>query len=163
VWARFRLGQRADAEQALAEYHRLAAESREGIAVYNSLNWDAAIAIAEGRFDDGKRIAAEAQDHGGRHNAIVALGYGGQILAARAEQGAVDKVIRGLRQMGLLLDVLPAWRAMLVGVLVDVGEHSAAATELERMLADDGSPLPNDSTAPLAVRYLPEACRQLSE
>ena len=46
----------------LAECGEQAAESRQGIAMNNSLLWHAAIATAEGRFNDGKRIAAEAQD-----------------------------------------------------------------------------------------------------
>ncbi len=129
----------------------------------NSLLWGAAIATAEGRFSDAKRIAADAQEQGGRHNAIIALGYGAQILAARMEEGAVDKVIDGLRRLDLLLDQLPAWRAMLAGALADSGQHRAAAIELDRLLASDDSPFPRHDSAPLAVRYLPEVCRQLND
>ncbi len=162
AWARLRVGRRTDAEQALARCREQATESRQGIAMNNSLLWDAAIATAEGRFGDGKRIAAAAQEHGGRHNAVVALGYGAQILAARMEQGVVDKVIGGLRQLDLLLDQLPAWRAMLAGALADAGQHTAAAIEFERLfLTLDDSRLARHDSTPLAVRYLPEVCRQL--
>jgi class 3 adenylate cyclase len=163
VWARFRLGRRADAERTLEDYRHQASQSRQGIFINNGLLWDAAIATAEGRFNDAERIAAEAQEHGGRHNAIVALGYGAQILAARMEQGAVDKVIDGLRRLDLRLEQLLAWRAMLAGALADTGQHSAAAIELGQLLKGDDSPFPLHDSAPLAVRYLAEVCRQLHD
>jgi hypothetical protein len=162
VWARMRLGQRAEAEQALVTCHRLALETRQGLAMNNTLIWDAAIATAEGRFSDGKRIAAEAQEHGGAHNAVVALAYGAQILAARMEQGATERVIASLRQLDVLLDHMPAWRAMLVGALAESGDDSEVAGELGRLLAGD-SYLPADQTASLALRYLCEICRQVRD
>jgi tetratricopeptide (TPR) repeat protein len=163
TWARLRAGRRADAERALAECRAQAAETRHGIAVNNSLLWDASLATAEGRFDDAKRIAVAAQERGGPHNAIVALGYGAQIQAARMEQGAVDKVIGALRASDLVLDQLPGWRAMLAGAFAHAGRHAAAAAELDRVLARADSPLPPGHSAPLAVRYLPEVCRQLND
>jgi len=162
VWARLRVGRRADAERALAECREQAATTRHGVAMNNSLLWDAAIATAEGRFSDAKRLAAEAREHGGSHNAVVVLGYGAQVLAARMEQGAVDKVISGLRDLDPVLDQFPGWRAMLAGALADAGDDSAATIELERVLALDDTPLPRDQSTPLAVRYLPEVCRQVS-
>jgi class 3 adenylate cyclase/tetratricopeptide (TPR) repeat protein len=163
AWARLRVGRRADAERALAECRELAAETRHGIALHNTLLWGASLATAEGRFTDAKRIAAEAQERGGPHNMTVALGYGAQILAARMEQGAVDKVIGALRAIDLVLDQLPGWRAMLAGAFADAGQQVAAAAELDRTLAGADSPLPPGHSAPLAVRYLPEVCRQLND
>jgi tetratricopeptide (TPR) repeat protein len=163
AWARLRIGRRVEAERALAECREQAPETGQGIAVHNSLLWDAALATADGRFNDAKRAAAEAQERGGRQNAIVALGYGAQILAARMEQGAIGKVIDGLRALDVLLDQLPAWRTMLAGALADGGQHSAAALEFDRVTKGHDSPLPTGYGAALAVRYLPEVCRQLND
>ena len=157
-----RVGRRADSERALAECREQAAETRHGIAMNNSLLWDAAIATAEGRFSDAKRIAAEAQEHGGRHNTIVALAYGAQILAARMEQGAVDKVINGLRQLDLLLDQLPAWRAMPPAPSPTPASTPPPPSSSSECWPSDDTPLPRDHSTPLAVRYLPEVCRQVS-
>jgi tetratricopeptide (TPR) repeat protein len=163
AWARLRVGRRADAERALAECRELAAETRHGIALNNTLLWGASLTTAEGRFKDAKRLAAEAQERGGPHNTTIALGYGAQILAARMEQGAVDKVIGALRALDRILDQLPGWRAMLAGAFADTGQHAAAAAELDRILGSADSPLPPGHSAPLAVRYLPEVCRQLND
>jgi class 3 adenylate cyclase/tetratricopeptide (TPR) repeat protein len=162
VWARMRLGQRDEAEQALAKCRRLALETRQGLAMHNTMIWDAALAIAEGRFSDGKRIAADAQEHGGAHNSVVALAYGAQILAARMEQGATERVVASLRQLGVLLDHMPAWRAMLVGALAETGDDSQVVGQLRDLLSGD-SHLPTDHTAPLGVRYLCEICRQVRD
>jgi hypothetical protein len=162
VCARLRTGRRAEAEQALVECQVQAAETRQGIAVSNSMLLEAAIATADGRLHDAKRLAAEAQEHGARHNAIVALSYGAQILAVGMEQGSVNKVIDALRRLSLLLDELPAWRSLRAGALADIGDH-AGASELERILLRDDSPLPRVHTAPLSVRYMPEVCRQLND
>jgi tetratricopeptide (TPR) repeat protein len=157
------VGRRAEAERALAECREQAAQTRHGIALNNSLLWDASLATADGRFDDAKRIAAEALERGGRQNAIVVMGYGAQILAARTEQGASAKVIDGLRALDALLDQLPGWRAMLAGALADADQQAEAAIELDRILVRVDSPLPAGHSAPLAVRYLPEVCRQLND
>jgi tetratricopeptide (TPR) repeat protein len=158
-----RVGDRVRAEEFLAEYREQAMDSRQGIVANNSLLLDAALAIAEGRFADGKRLAAQASDHGGRHNTVVALAYGAQILAARLEQGRVGEVIAAIHQLDAVLNDLPAWRAMLAGALADAGDHAQAAAELDRLLSEGDVPLPHDVTVPLAVRYLPEACRQLGD
>jgi hypothetical protein len=79
------------------------------------------------------------------------------------EQGAVDKVIDGLRRLGVLLDQLPAWRTMLAGALADAGQLPAAAVELQGLATRVQFPFPDDQGVALAVCYLPEVCRQLND
>jgi tetratricopeptide (TPR) repeat protein len=161
AWSLLRLGRRPEVDRTLADYHKQARESGQGMAINNCLLLQAAIATAEGRFVDSKRLAAEASHHGGRHNTVIALAYGAQILAARMEQGRVGDVLASLSQMDAVLNDIPAWRTMLAGALADAGEHEQAAVQLDGLLSGGESAIPHDATAPLAVRYLPELCRQL--
>jgi hypothetical protein len=79
------------------------------------------------------------------------------------EEGGVEEVIARLRRLDALLDDVPAWGAMLAGALADADERSQAAAELDRLLTKCDSPIPRDFSAPLAVRYLPEVCRQVGD
>jgi tetratricopeptide (TPR) repeat protein len=161
--ALLRVGRRLDADEMIAECRRESTASRQGLAINNGLLLEAAVATAEGRFDDGKRLAAEANAHGGRNNPVIALAYAAQIMVTRMEQGRAHEVVTGLRQFDALLDDLPAWRAMLAGALADAGERAEARAELARLLPDDNNFRPANFTAPLALRYLPEVCRQLGD
>ena len=77
------------------------------------------------------------------------------------DQGRVGEVIASLRGLGG--QIRPAWRAMLAGALADAGDHEQAAAELDELTAGGSSGLPHDFTVALAVRHLPEACRQLGD
>jgi class 3 adenylate cyclase/tetratricopeptide (TPR) repeat protein len=159
--ALLRVGRRAEAEERLAEYRERAADRGSPAAVSNALRLEAAIALADGRFAESKRLAAESSHHRGRDK-IAQLANAAQILAARMEQGRVGEVIAELRG---LVDVLslPASRAMLAGALADAGDHTQAAAELAELTKDKCWGLPPDFTVALAVRYLPEVCRQLGD
>jgi len=127
------------------------------------LGIQAALARAEGRFADSRRLAAQARDHVGRHNVLALMGFGSHVTAIRMEEGRSGEVVANLGPLLAEPGDLPAWRAMLAGALADVGDHSRAAVELHAMTHVGGPGVPNDSTMPLAIRYLPEVCRQLDD
>jgi tetratricopeptide (TPR) repeat protein len=162
-WALLRLGRREEAAEWLRAFSRLATESRQGATISMDLGIQAALARAEGRFADSKRLAAQARDHAGRHNVIAVMGFGSHVIAVRMEEGRTDEVVANLDLLLVEPDDLPAWRSMRAGALADVGDHSRATVELHA-LTELGRPrVPPDSTMPLAVRYLPEVCRQLGD
>ena len=141
----------------------MAAESRQGITISSGLLFESALSIADGRFADGKRLAGEARLHAGPHNVVTSLIYGGQIIAGRLEQGRLTEVIDGLRELQYSPVDLPAWRAMLAGVLADAGDLVSATAELIRLKNEGLTRPPHDFSAPLAVRYLAEVCRHLGD
>jgi tetratricopeptide (TPR) repeat protein len=125
-----------------------------------------ALATASGRFTEGKALAAEAAQRGGRDAMIVALAYAGQIVKGRMEEGRLDTVIAGL---GTSLDgldfELPGYRAMLAGALAEDGRLDEALSELDRLSravpTSDVAPLIGHT--PMAIRYVSEVCRHLSD
>ncbi len=159
--ALLRVGRRADAEKSLTVARAEAEAAGLRMDIHDVLNVDSAIATASGRFREGKRLAAEAARIAGRHTTQVELVFAAQILASRMEQGRLDEVIAGLRQLDGFAIPLPAWRAMLAGALADAGHHAAARAELSRF--DEHPGYPKDYGTSLSIRHLAEACRQLGD
>ena len=164
AWALLRVGRREEAEHqlAIAKQHAERGDHRHRVEGHQILMLEAALATASGRFDQGKRLAAEALQHAGLGVQIIKLGYGSQIDAARMEQGRLDQVMSSLRWLDTQNpDLLPAYRAMVIGALADSGQLAEARQRLERLTASPLLGFPRDETVALGVRYLPEACRQL--
>ena len=164
VIALLRVGRRTDAESRLSIAKEEAEHSGLRMATHSVLNLESALATASGRFAEGKRLAAKAAETAGRHMIQVELAYAAQILASRMEQGRLDEVISGLRQLDALQIPLRGWRAMLAGALADAGNHAEARDELRRLTDTELPDQPHDyHGAALAIRHLPEVCRQLGD
>ena len=155
--AMLRLGDRRAAEEHLVIASDRAKRSGT-MARCVAVMLESAIAAATGRFSDAKRLSAEGAALGGRNVALVELGYTAQILAVRMEEGRSSEVVSTLRALdGLPVD-LRAWQAMLVGALVECGERTEALARFRGLLAGPDLSIPRDYGAPLAIRYLAEAC-----
>ena len=137
AWALIRVGRRAEADRYFAKVGGDAPKTLPTVAMHNRLLSQAAIAIAEGRFVDGKGLAADTRRQGGWTNVAVALGYAAQITAARLEQGRVDEVSAGLAEMNLERAGITPWRAMLAGAYAQSGDHRAASEELDALMDAD--------------------------
>jgi tetratricopeptide (TPR) repeat protein len=163
--AAIQLGRRNDADDWLEHAETLARAENRRVDLHNALMIHAAIAIAEGRFDEAKSIAAHSHDVGrGAHNAAVTLAYAAQVSAIRSEQGRTDKVIADFQN--LLTDTSPmtvAWRVMLAALYADVGRLENARDLFGPLTADRFSLLPRDWSFPLAIRYLAELCAHLGD
>jgi len=161
--ALLRLGQRTKAEESLALAIQEA--EREGLrmAKGGALVLQSALARAEGRFAEAKGLAAEAARRAEPENMVTQLVYRSQIVATRMEEGRLSEVIAGLRAFDNSGVVAPAWRAMLANALADDGQHQEASEYLRRLLDDQPSMFLDDNAAPLAIRHLTEACRQLDD
>jgi tetratricopeptide (TPR) repeat protein len=163
--AAIQLGRRNDANEWLEHAETLARAENRRIDLHNVLMIRAAIAIAEGRFDEAKSVAAHSRDIGrGAHNVAVTLAYGAQVSAIRSEQGRTDKVIADFQN--LVTDNSPmtiAWRVMLAALYADVGRLENARDLFEPLTEDRFSLLRRDWSFPLAIRYLAELCAHLGD
>jgi class 3 adenylate cyclase/tetratricopeptide (TPR) repeat protein len=162
--AAIQLGQRADADNALKNAEPIARYYNRRIELHNVLMLGAAVAIAEGHFDESKALVAEARDIGDARNPTVLLGYGAQICAIRAEQGRTDRAIDALpnvvdaRALGTV-----AWAVMRAGLCVDAGRLDEAAEQLGQLAANGFALIPRDAMFPLAIRYLAEIFAHLDD
>jgi class 3 adenylate cyclase/tetratricopeptide (TPR) repeat protein len=162
--AALQLGRRGDCEAALQRSEMRARAGNRRIELHNALQISAAIAVAEGRFDDARQLAAASRDVGGVYNIVVALDYGAQLSALRAEQGQTEKVIQVLNGVADdLSDGTLAWRTMLAGLYADLGLFDEAALELEALAAGRFAAIPRAWSFPLAIRYVAETCAQLGD
>ena len=161
--ALLQLGRRADADQYLLANTVEAEQSGLRMALNTALINRASIATASGEFDRGKRLAAQAADSANRQLTAVELAYTAQILAARMEQGRLDEVIAVLQRLKGYSIPLPSWQAMLASVLADAGRHDDAALELDRLAEHIETGFADMYSAPLAIRHVPEALRQLGD
>jgi hypothetical protein len=160
--AALQLGHRDEANTAIEEAEALARATNRRLELHGVLTIKAAIATAEGRFDEAKRLAAHIRHLSGTRSRTMILSYGAQVCAIRAEQGQVEKVIKGIRQ--LADDASPgpaAWRAMMAGVCAEAGYLDEAQTQFENLAADHFYVVPRDSAFPLAIRHLAETCARL--
>ena len=163
--ALLRVGRRADAETHLAAATTKAEQSGLRTSGQNVLQMRSAIMTASGRFSEGKALAAEAAQRGGRHIVTVELGYVAQIAAGRMEQGRLTEVIDALAGLDRLDFDLPGWRAMLAGALAEAGRFAQASDELDKCAAQfsAGEAETRIEHAPLVIRHLAEVCRRLGQ
>ncbi|MEP6665798.1 MAG: hypothetical protein ABJA81_05065 [Nocardioidaceae bacterium] len=161
--ALLRLGRRTKAEDSL-ELAKLEAE-RNGLRMSkgSALMLESALARANGRFAEAKRLAAEAAQRSEPDNVVAQLFYSAQIIATRMEEGRLGEVITGLSALDSSGIVAPAWNAMLADALADDGHRQEASEHLGRLLDDRPSRFLDDSAAALAIRHLTEACRHLDD
>ena len=89
--ALLRLGRRSDAEEHLAKVTAEAERIGLRLSGQRALHLQSALATGSGRFSTGKALAAAAAERAGRHILVVHLAYIAQILAARFEQGRLDR------------------------------------------------------------------------
>jgi tetratricopeptide (TPR) repeat protein len=143
------------------EFPKLAERAPSRTALQYLLVMRAAIALAEGRFDDAKRIAAEARD-AWRDDFQSALLFRAQLQAARLERGRHAQIADVLS--GFVQDA-PRWlqyqRTVLVTALVELGRFDDARRELA---AFDALRLePRGWAWPLALRHLAESSALLGD
>lgn len=143
------------------EFPKLAERAPSRTALQSLLVLRAAIALAEGRFDDAKRIAAEARD-AWRDDFQSALLFRAQLQAARLEQGRHAQIAAVLARF---VQDAPRWlqyqRTVYVTALVELGGVDEARRELA---AFDALRLQSRGWSwPLALRHLAESAALLGD
>ena len=167
--ALLRLGRRAEADPCLAEYGLLAEQRGWSGPINNWLMSRAALAIAEGRFDDGKQLADQARNQAGR-SPLVEVAHTAQMLSIRIEEGKLDSSATALmeEQLDAMTSLQPGWqyiggRFMVMGALAEAGHLARVARQFEQVAEAVPRQLHDDLFAGLAIRYAAEACRHLHD
>jgi hypothetical protein len=149
---------------ALEQAKTLAMAGNQRLEQHNVLTLEAAVAAAQGYFDEATDLAVKARDIGDASNPTIALSYAGQIGSVRAEQGQTLRVIDALSR--LADDPAPgtmAWRATLAGLHADMDHRDQAAEQFEKLAPNGFAIIPRDWAFPLAIRYLAELCIRLDD
>ena len=157
------LGRRDQAESAVQRAVALGHERHMMFVLNNALRLVAALALMEGRFSAARRLAAQARDAGKQASEAVPLGYPGEILGARIEQGPDLGLLDVIKNVSGDVPALAARRAMVAGLYADLGHFDEARAELRSVAASGFAEVSRDTTFPLAIRYLAESCCQLRE
>src|SRR5262249_38154047 len=119
-------GDRSKFDAALEQARRIGDTSRAAFTRATVLSWDAALALAEGRFGDSKGLGAAARDAAGRARGF-GLYYNAVVIAGRLEQGRHAQVIQGLEgAIETLPGFLRAYRAVLASACAESGRLEAA-------------------------------------
>jgi len=151
-------GDRSALERALQEGERDAdaARSRGGRA--HVAFWRGALALAEGRIDEAKRLAASVRDLA-RGERGYQLAYQGAVLAARLEQGRLAQAAQELAEfVAAAPPGLQLYRVVRASVLADLGRLDEGHRELQE-LSRRGRRLVDASWgAQLALRHAAEWC-----
>jgi len=154
-------GNRSGFDAAREQMRRLGEASRQRSTQSTVLSWDAAVALAEGRFDDAKRLGAASRDAAAGARGFE-LFYNAVVIGARLEQGRHGQVISGLERF---VETAPRWleayRAVLATAYAEAGRPDAARRELDALAEGGFSRVARDWSYPLALRHLAESCAWL--
>jgi tetratricopeptide (TPR) repeat protein len=117
-----------------------------------------------GEFDQAERLAQETLAIGQRGQAENALHYYAQAMFnIRREQGRLAEVEGAVRGFIELYPAIPAWRAALALLLVELGRPDEARAEFERLAASGFADIPPDANWLIAITLLAEVCGALSD
>ena len=117
-----------------------------------------------GEFAEAERLAADTLAIGRHGQAENATHYYAQAMFnIRREQGRLDEVEGAVRGFIELYPALPAWRAALALLLVELGRPQEARVEFERLAEAGFGTLPRDANWLIAVTLLAEVCGALGD
>ena len=131
------LGQRAELDDSVATHGRLAERSRSPYLKYSHTYAESAIAILEGRYADGERLAGEALEIARRTRDAVSVSTVGVVLyPLLREQGRSADLEDPTRRMVEAQPRVTSWRSGLAQVLADQGKLDEAAEQIEAVARD---------------------------
>jgi tetratricopeptide (TPR) repeat protein len=126
--------------------------------------WHATLALLDGRLDEAETLAGHALAAGGRAELITATQYYGvQLLAIRQEQGRMGELEQSAREFAKTYPTVPAWRAGLARLLLEVGETENARRELDILAVYQFEDIPRDGNWMVAMTLLGELCAGLGD
>jgi DNA-binding SARP family transcriptional activator len=117
-----------------------------------------------GRFDDAERLANKTLEIG-RHGQAENAGnyYAQAMFNIRREQGRLAEVEPSVRRFIELYPALPAWRAALALLLLEVERHDEARAEFSALAEAGFESIPRDANWLIAVTLLAEVCGALCD
>lgn len=118
----------------------------------------ALLAMAEGRFADAERLAADGDEHARSLTGAPSGGYGVQLFTIRREQGRLDEARPIVEAVAKLGREGATWRPALAVMYAELGMHAEARAELEVLTADGLARVPRDALWLGSLSYLADAC-----
>ena len=127
--------------------------------------WTAADALARGRFEEARAIAAKIRDVGTSSWIDTSrLIFAMVVTASRLELGRHDRVLAGIVDfVATAQPWLRAYRCVLVSTRAQLGDLDQARVELSSLASDGFAALPRDWSWPLSLRHLAETCALLGD
>jgi DNA-binding SARP family transcriptional activator/tetratricopeptide (TPR) repeat protein len=150
-------GDRVGVDQATEDVLAAAAQRRSSTLRVVVMMWRAALALAEGRFEESRALAAAARAASTAPAWIEAAG--GHVVARRIETGREDEVVGPLAAFVDLMPRAHPHRAMLANLLLARGDEAAAREHL-RVLEDAAWPVDGWASG-IALRHLAEVAVRL--
>lgn len=121
-------------------------------------------ALLAGQFDEAERLAQETLAIGQRGQAENALHYYAQAMfSIRREQGRLAEVEGAVRGFIELYPAIPAWRAALAQLLVELGRPDEARVEFELIAQGGFAAFTRDANWLIAIALTAEVCGALGD
>ncbi|MGH7898162.1 MAG: hypothetical protein ACREQQ_09425, partial [Candidatus Binatia bacterium] len=158
------LGDIVAATRELAAYTALASELRQPFYLWRSAVLHAALALLNGRFDEGERLALDALGIGQRlASPSPALVAGVQIFWLRREQGRLEEMEGAIEAFVAEHPAMPAFRSGMAHLCAELGREAEARAEFEQLAANDFTDLPRDATWLNLLDELSQVCAFLGD
>lgn len=156
------LGDLHAARREVAEFRRVAEQSREPVKLQSAEIFGSALALCDGMLDDAEEMAERAEEWTRLLRLPMSGEYGVQLFGIRREQGRLAELRPVVQVLATSEQGSWAWRPGLVALLVELGMEDEARAELQQLRADDFLGVARDlSTASLV--YLADACSALRD
>lgn len=166
-WLLFDLMEAGDApgfKSGLEVQQREAERLRQPFYLYVAASCRAALAIAEGRFEEGEQIAKQALLIGQRFKGHDPTGvFGLRMFTIRREQGRLSEVAPAVKMFVQQRSEAAAWRPGLALVYSELGLEAEARAEFEHLAANDFGNIPQDALWVVCIVYLAEVCAFLGD
>jgi tetratricopeptide (TPR) repeat protein len=145
-------------------YARLAAESRQPTYQWWAAMFQAMLAMLQGRFAEGERLAREGLALGERGQPEVARQvFGGHLGFLRETRGPVQEQAATIKALVERHPTAPIWRANLAHIYAQAGRTTEARREIELLAAHDFADLPQDLRWLPTVTMLSQACAAIGD
>ncbi len=137
---------------------------RQAFYLWQAGVWRAMLALLAGRLGEASQLAQEALTVGaGAEHVTAPQYYAIQLLSITREQDRAAELEQPARQFVTGSPGVPAWRAALARLLVEVGKVEEARDEFELLAAHDFRDLPQDGNWLTAMTLLGELCFELGD
>jgi tetratricopeptide (TPR) repeat protein len=167
VWPLFDLieaGKAQEFKAGLAIFEREAERIRQPFYLYVVASCQAALAIAEGRFEEGEQIAKQALLIDQRFKGHDPTGvFGLKMFTIRREQRRLTEVAPAVKMFVQQHSAAAAWRPGLALIYSELGLEAEARAEFEHLSTNDFGNIPQDALWIVCLVYLAEVCAFLGD
>ncbi|WP_336215362.1 ATP-binding protein [Nonomuraea sp. LPB2021202275-12-8] len=143
---------------------RAAEQTHQAFPLYTAYQNGSALALCAGRLADAETMAEQSWYWSRRlHGRSRSAEYGLQMFSIQREQGRLTELRPIIELLAGEDKAAVSWRPGLVALLADLGLKKAAQAELNRLLADGVTSIPQDGLRVASLSYLADACSILQD